>query len=53
MFLSARPHVYKDMSESKSYAKFKKLQVQECCMCWLCRVAMIWPLRYLGRTGST
>ncbi|CAM9981766.1 unnamed protein product [Scytosiphon promiscuus] len=26
VFLSARPHVYKDMSESKSYAKFKKLQ---------------------------
>lgn len=30
MFLSARPHVYKDMSESKSYAKFKKLQVSYC-----------------------
>ncbi|CAM9824943.1 unnamed protein product, partial [Ectocarpus fasciculatus] len=26
VFLSARPHVYKDMSESKSYAKFKRLQ---------------------------
>ena len=27
VFLSARPHLYKDMSEAKSYAKFKKLQV--------------------------
>lgn len=43
VFLSARPHVYKDMSESKSYAKFKKLQVHDCCVpC----VAMIWP--FLG-----
>ncbi|CAM9116602.1 unnamed protein product [Discosporangium mesarthrocarpum] len=26
VFLSARPHVYKDMSEAQSYAKFQKLQ---------------------------
>lgn len=32
VFLSARPHVYKDVSESKSYAKFKRLQVLYCCM---------------------
>lgn len=31
VFLSARPHVYKDMSEAKSYAKFKKLQVGQVC----------------------
>jgi hypothetical protein len=28
VFISARPHVYKDVSESASYAKFRKLQAQ-------------------------
>ena len=27
VFLSARPHVYKDMSENVTYTKFKDLQV--------------------------
>lgn len=29
IFLSARPHVYKDVSESHTYGKFKKLQEQK------------------------
>ena len=28
-FLSARPHVYKDVSEKKSYAKFQALYAQK------------------------
>ena len=30
VFLSARPHVYKDLSESQSYRKFGKLRESRC-----------------------